>query len=235
MKSKDWTAVIIVFLIVHPFLFYHAVFEGYRVFNAEHAYLASFIKFAILATFGESIGLRIRTGDYVQPGFGFIPRAIVWGFIGITIKMAFTIFGEGAPVMLKTLGVSFGDSAPADILRQPGFSWLKLLSAFTVSATMNIFFAPLFMTFHKITDMHILANGGTIRGFFTPIKFTKHLTELDWSTQWNFVFIKTIPFFWIPAHTLNFMLPEQYRILFAAVLSVILGILLSVASLYKKK
>jgi hypothetical protein len=90
------------------------------------------------------------------------------------------------------------------------------------------------MTFHKITDMHILANGGTLRGFFTPIKFRKYFMELDWSTQWNFVFKRTIPLFWIPAHTLNFMLPEEYRVLFAAILSVALGILLSVASLYKK-
>jgi len=235
MKSKDWTAVIIVFLIIHPFFFYPAVFEAYRSFNAEHGYLASFIKFAILATFGESIGLRIRTGEYSQKGFGFLPRAIVWGFLGIAIKMAFVIFGEGAPVMLKTMGVSFRETVPADILRQPDFSWMKLLAAFTVSTTMNLFFAPVFMIFHKITDMHILANSGTLRGFFTPIKFRKYFTELDWDTQWNFVIRKTIPLFWIPAQTLTFMLPEEFRILFAAFLSIVLGALLSFASLKSTK
>ncbi len=235
MKSKDWTVVVIVFLIIHPFFFYPQVFEAYRSFNGAHGYIASFIKFAILATFGESIGLRIRTGEYSHKGFGFLPRAIVWGFLGVVIKMAFDIFGAGAPVMLGKLCDPLKALIPANILAIPGFSWMKLLAAFTVSTTMNLFFAPVFMTFHKITDMHILANKGTLGGFFTPIKFTKYFTELDWSTQWNFVFKKTIPIFWIPAHTLSFMLPEEYRVLFAAVLSVVLGILLSVATLYKKK
>jgi hypothetical protein len=55
--------------------------------------------------------------------------------------------------------------------------------------------------------------------------------ELDWTTMWGFVFKKTIPLFWIPAQTINFMLPEEYRVLFAAFLSIVLGVLLSVAYL----
>jgi hypothetical protein len=47
--------------------------------------------------------------------------------------------------------------------------------------------------------------------------------------MWGFVFKKTIPFFWIPAHTITFLLPPQYRVLYAALLSVVLGILLGVA------
>ena len=235
MKRTDFITALVVILILFPFFIFPSFLDFYRKFNADHAYLASFIKFAILATFGESIGLRIRTGKYYQKGFGFIPRSIVWGCLGVSIKMAFVIFGEGAPVMLKTMGVIFPASEPADILREPGFSWLKLFSAFAVSTTMNLFFAPVFMTFHKITDLHILQNGGTLKGFFTPIRFRKHFSELDWSVQWNFVFKKTIPIFWIPAQTLNFMLPEEYRILFAAFLSIVLGVLLSIASLKSKK
>jgi hypothetical protein len=49
--------------------------------------------------------------------------------------------------------------------------------------------------------------------------------------QWGFVFKKTIPLFWYPAHTLTFLLPAEYRILFAALLGIVLGVLLSVASL----
>jgi hypothetical protein len=149
--------------------------------------------------------------------------------------MAFVIFGEGAPAMLKSMGVSFPTNNPADILRTAPFSWLKLFTAVTVSTTLNLFFAAIFMTFHKITDLHILQNGGTLKGFFTPVKIHKHFVELDWSTMWNFIFKKTIPFFWIPAQTLNFMLPEEYRILFAAFLSIVLGVLLSVAALKTNK
>jgi hypothetical protein len=235
MKRSDFLAILLVILVLLPFFLFTSVLDSYQQINKEHAYLASFIKFAVLATFGESIGLRIRTGKYIQQGFGFLPRAIVWGFLGISIKMAFVIFGEGAPYMLKTMGMIFPGEVPADILRQGNFSWLKLLSAFAVSTTLNLFFAPVFMTFHKLTDMHIIANNGTLKGFFTPIRFRKYFMELDWSTQWNFVFRKTIPLFWIPAQTLNFMLPEEFRILFAAFLSIVLGILLSVANLTPAK
>ena len=231
MKRPDYLILLVVFLVLLPFFLFKPVLGFYQQFNQEHAYLASFIKFAILATFGESIGLRIRTGKYWQKGFGFLPRALVWGFLGISIKMAFVIFGEGAPYMLKTVGVIFPVENPGDILRQNGYSWLKLLSAFSVSTSLNLFFAPVFMTFHKITDMHILENNGTLKGFFTPIRFRKQFMELDWKTMWDFVFKKTIPLFWIPAQTINFMLPEEYRVLFAAFLSIVLGVLLSIAGL----
>jgi hypothetical protein len=235
MKRNDLITLFLLFLILLPFFVFRPLLEQYQLFNKEHAYLASFIKFAILATFGESIGLRIRSGNYTQKGFGFLSRAIVWGFLGISIKMAFVIFGEGAPYMLKTMGVSFPVANPADILRQGDFFWLKLASAFAVSTTLNLFFAPVFMTFHKITDLHIISKGGTLKGFFTPIQFKRHFMEIDWLTQWNFVYKKTIPLFWIPAQTLNFMLPEEYRILFAAFLSIVLGVLLSLASLSSTK
>ncbi|MCK4814060.1 MAG: Mpv17/PMP22 family protein, partial [Candidatus Marinimicrobia bacterium] len=53
---------------------------------------------------------------------------------------------------------------------------------------------------------------------------------LDWSVQWNFVFKRTIPFFWIPAHTITFLISSEYRIVFAALLGIILGIILSIAA-----
>ena len=137
--------------------------------------------------------------------------------------------------MLKTIGFHFPTANPSDILRDPAFSWLKLLSAFTASVTLNLFFAPVFMLSHRITDMHINETGGTLRGFFTPIRFKHQLKHLDWSTMWGFVFVITIPFWWIPAQTLNFMLPEEWRILVAAFYSIILGVILSVASLMAER
>ncbi len=86
------------------------------------------------------------------------------------------------------------------------------------------------MTLHKVTDTHILATGGTLRGFFTPLRMGDILAGLDWHRQWNFVFKKTIPLFWYPAHTITFLLPGDVRVLFAALLGVILGILLAVAA-----
>jgi hypothetical protein len=235
MKKSDFFVILAVIIVFLPFFIFPSVLGFYREFNADHAYIASFIKFAILATFGESIGLRIRKGVWSEPGFGLLPRMLVWGLIGIWIKMAFVIFGEGAPVMMKTLGVHFPAGNPADLLRAGGFTWYKFLAAFSVGFTINIFFAPVFMIFHKLTDLHIVNTGGTLKGFFTPIPMAKYLQTTDWTTMWNFVLKKTLIWFWIPAQTLNFLLPEEWRILGAAVLSVVLGVLLSVASLKQKK
>lgn len=235
MKRSDLAVLGVTIAVFLPFFIFPSLLLAYKEINATHAYAMSFIKFAVLATFGECLGLRMRTGSYHRQGFGILPRAIVWGFLGITIKIAFVIFGEGAPLMLKTFGVTFPVSNPADILRQPGFSGIKLLAAFAVGTTLNLFFAPVFMAFHRITDMHILNTSGTLKGFFTPVPVRKYIVEGDWLTFWNFVVKKTIPLFWIPAQTINFMLPEGYRILVAAIYSVILGVLLSLAALMKMK
>ncbi len=235
MKKSDIFVLLAFTLILLPFFLFREVYDLYRELNHNFAYTASFIKFALLATFGESLGLRIRTGKYTQPNFGFLPRAIVWGFLGISIKMAFVIFGEGSPIMLKTMGISFPAGHPADVLRQPGFSWIKLLAAFSVGTMLNLFFAPVFMTFHRFTDMHIQETGGSLKKFFTPIPFRLYFKELDWESMWGFVFKKTIPFFWIPAQTLNFMLPEDMRILVAAFYSIILGVLMSLVSLMSQR
>lgn len=234
MKKKDFLFIILSGLFFLPFFLFQEVYNFYQQFNLDHPFLISFIKFAILSTLGEVIGLRIRKGKYSEPGFGILPRAIVWGVLGVGIKAAFIIFAAGAPNVLAVSGIEFPTSDPSDILNQnffTSFSWLQLLTAFTVSVTMNTFFAPVFMTFHKITDVHILENGGTLRGFFSPIHFGRIIKTMNWDVQWNFVFKRTIPLFWYPAHTITFLLPSEYRILFAALLGIVLGILLSVASL----
>ncbi len=235
MKKSDVVVLGVIIVVLLPFFIFPSIFKSYEALNGAHAYAMSFIKFAILATFGECLGLRLRAGVYNKKKFGILPRALVWGFLGVTIKIAFVIFGEGAPLMLKTFGIHFSVTNPADILRQPGFSMLKLFAAFSVSTTLNLFFAPVFMAFHRITDMHIMYTGGTLKGFFTPIPVGRYVREADWFTFWNFVVKWTIPVFWIPAQTINFMLPEGYRILVAAVYSVILGILLSLASMMQMR
>ena len=49
---------------------------------------------------------------------------------------------------------------------------------------------------------------------------------IDWPDFFLFVVGKTIPLWWIPVHTLTFMLPSAYRVLAAAYLSIILGVIL---------
>mgnify|MGYP006883086010 FL=1 len=226
MKKNDFLFIIGVIILFLPFFMSEKVYDFYISFNHDHSLITSFIKFAILATLGEVIGLRIKIGKYYKSGFGIIPRMIVWGFLGITIKIAFVIFASGTPVFLESLGLT-----NAIEVMNAGFSMEKLLIAFSISATMNVIYAPVMMTFHKLTDMHIIETGGTLRGFFTPIKFKKLFVDLDWNIQWNFVFKKTIPFFWIPAHTITFLLPTDFQVLFAAVLGIALGTILAIADI----
>ena len=223
MKKHDLVFITFILAVIAIFVFISPVTSWYMVFNKEHGMVMSFLKFALLATLGEIIALRIKTGNYNEPGFGIIPRMIVWGFLGLAINLAFNIFASGAPVFLAYMGLK---DAPAAM--NGSFSGLKLLDAFTISTTMNLIFAPVMMTFHKITDIHIIANGGTVSGLLKPIPFGPILKGINWDVMWNFIFKKTIPFFWIPAHTITFLLLPEFRVLFAALLGIALGLILAI-------
>lgn len=225
MRTSDKIAIGAALCGTAAFLILPGFLDGFIDLTKKYPYWMSFAKFAVLSTFGECIGLRIATGVYNKPGFGILPRAIVWGLLGMGIKLAFTIFGSGAPNVLT----EFGLAVPPDALKNGTFG-VKLLTAFTVSVTINTIFAPVFMTLHRITDAHIVANGGTLRGFFSRIEMTRHLQEINWNSLWGFVFKKTLPFFWIPAHTITFLLPPHFQVLFAAFLGIALGIILAFAN-----
>ena len=226
MKKQDFIVILCVIAVFAPFFIFEPVYEGYKAFNAQHGMVMSFLKFALLSTFGECIGLRITAGVYNRRGFGILPRALVWGFLGMGISMAMKIFSTGTPEFLVSLGMS-----DAATYKTMALGWEKVFVALCISVAMNTIFAPVFMSFHKITDAHIERSGGTLRGFFTtPFPMGDYMAGLNWRRQWSFVFKKTIPFFWYPAHTITFLLPGDLQVLFAALLGVALGILLALAS-----
>ena len=226
MNKKDVLFAIFLFGLFAPFIFFADVLKFYEDFNHNHGMITAFIKFAILATIGESIGLRIRKGVYNEKGFGLLPRAVVWGCLGVSIAMAFVIFAKGVPHLIEYMGIK----GAATSMQEPVTS-VRILVAFSISALMNVFFAPVFMAMHKITDTHIVSNGGTLSGLFRPIPFVKILKTMDWETMWKFVYMRTIPFFWIPMHTITFCLPQEYRVLIAAALGIVLGVFMALASL----
>jgi len=228
MKLKDLYFVLGAAAFFSPFFIFDQVFDTYYRINLEHGLAMSFIKFAILATLGEVIGLRIKTGVYNYRGFGLLPRALVWGFLGMSIKAAFDIFAAGTPVFLEKVGFE-----NASMIIHESLSWKKVLVSFSIGTALNIFYAPVMMTFHRITDLHIIQTGGSLKGFFTPLHMAELFKKIDWDVQWNFIFKRTIPFFWIPAQTITFLLPEEFRVLFAAFLGIVLGVLLAIAALKK--
>ena len=225
MRTKDFIFILIVILIFLPFMISDALYDWYLSFNAEHGMVMSFLKFGILATIGELLGLRISRGVYYSDGFGVLPRAIVWGILGMGINMAFIVFSTGVPAFAGYMGMNNPSGVMSGALTPE-----KVLLAFSISVVMNSIFAPVFMTLHKITDTHIMNNGGTLRGLFTPINMGEIMQNLNWKVQWGFVFKKTIPLFWFPAHTITFLLPGEMRVLFAALLGVLLGVILSIAA-----
>lgn len=226
MKKTDLYVLTGVLAVFAPFFISDGLYQLYYDYNDAYPLIMSFIKFAVLATFGETIGLRIREGIYNYRGFGLLPRALVWGLIGITIKMAFVIFSSGVPVFLEaTCGLEGAGGFPELPVG------MKVLVAACISIAMNVIYAPIMMTMHKITDTHIMDMGGSLQGSLRPVKLAEITQRINWNVQWNFVFKKTIPYFWIPAHTITFLLPAHFQVLFAALLGIALGVILAIASL----
>lgn len=225
MKRTDLYFIVAIAAIFLPFFLSAPLYEWYSTFNATHGMVMSFLKFGILSTLGEMLGCRISTGKYVTPTFGVLPRMVVWGFLGMGINMAMIIFSKGTPMFMQYMGMTNAVEA----FTTDGFSMDKLWVALAVSVAMNTIFAPVFMTFHKVTDAHIAAHGGSLKALVTPIPMAERLATLNWQAQWEFVFRKTIPFFWYPAHTITFLLPAEQRVLFAALLGIVLGVLLAVS------
>ena len=225
MKRTDLYFIVAIAAIFLPFFLSAPLYEWYSTFNASHGMVMSFLKFGILSTLGEMLGCRISTGKYVTPTFGVLPRMVVWGFLGMGINMAMIIFSKGTPMFMQYMGMTNAVEA----FTADSFSMDKLWVALAVSVAMNTIFAPVFMTFHKVTDAHIAAHGGSLKALVTPIPMAERLGTLNWQAQWGFVFRKTIPFFWYPAHTITFLLPAEQRVLFAALLGIVLGVLLAVS------
>ena len=225
MKRTDLYFIVAIAAIFVPFFLSAPLYEWYSAFNASHGMVMSFLKFGILSTLGEMLGCRISTGKYVTPTFGVLPRMVVWGFLGMGINMAMIVFSKGTPMFMQYMGMTNAVEA----FTAGGFSMDKLWVALAVSVAMNTIFAPVFMTFHKVTDAHIAAHGGSLKALVTPIPMAERLATLNWQAQWGFVFRKTIPVFWYPAHTITFLLPAEQRVLFAALLGIVLGVLLAVS------
>ena len=227
MKKSDVITLIVVAAVIGGFAFIPDAWEWFNTTTKNHGLLMSFFKFAVLGTFGEMLALRIREGVYHKKGFGLLPKMLVWGVLGVVIASAMTIFKTGT---VKLLDGGFHFNGQAAEWFAGDLSWGKFFVALCVSVLMNTLFAPVFMTFHKVTDIHIAETGGSLKGFFSsPLGIGEALSKkINWDIQYGFVFAKTIPLFWYPAHTITFLLPPTLQVLFAAFLGVALGVILSI-------
>lgn len=215
MKKGDylWGVVLLIwiFILVVP-----ATRTIFMTVTEAHPYIGGFIKFAILATMGDLLGIRILRGEWSIPK-GLFYRAVIWGIIGLMITLVFTVYMGGAAAAQASGKLPFKDSI--------------LAQAFFGSAIMNVTFGPMMMVFHRFSDMFIDAKHEK-KG---KITLSELIAENDWNSLVEFSWLKTCPFFWIPAHTLVFLLPSEYRVLVSAFLSIALGALLAIAKKQKPR
>lgn len=214
MRKGDfiWGGILLAFL---GFVIYPQTHEIFVSATTAHPYLGGFFKFGLLATMGEMLVGRLSKGKWSKAP-GFIWRVIIWGLLGMVITLIFQIFGGGVRAAFDK-GYLIGAEYPVVV-------------AFMVSLTMNLTFAPTMMAFHRYTDTYLDLKYG--EGLVKP-SVTQVVERIDWNGFVSFVLIKTVPLFWVPAHTITFLLPESYRVLVAAMLSMALGLLLTIAK--KKK
>jgi len=217
MKRGDilWGAVL---LGVITFLITPATHIMFLTASKTSPYLMGFVKFAVLATMGELLAIRIVAGTWKNPK-GIIWRVIVWGIIGMTVTLMFTLFDAGVRNCMERGYLPF--------VRGEGI-FPVLVTAFFISAITNLFFGPSFMLFHRMTDTWIDLGQGRML-LMRKISLNEVLDAADLKGFVAFVVCKTIPIFWIPAHTVTFMLPPEYRVLMAAMLSICLGVILGIS------
>lgn len=214
-KKAGTIALIISLLVILAFaaiLAIPATREGFKRLSSEHPYIMGFIKFALLATVGEVLAMTIKARRASLP-FYIGWRMLIWGLIGVAITFMMKTYSYGVAGLMENkllpgAGEGFGS---------------RLLRAFYTAAVMNLTFGPTFMATHKCTDKYLeLKHEGIKKPGLRGV-----VNGVDWHSFVSFTLFKTIPLFWIPAHTLTFLLPAEYQVIAAAALSIALGLILS--------
>ncbi len=159
--------------------------------------LSAALQFALLGTLGELLACRLR-------GRGWLPfsllqvlaKALVWGGLGIAVKVAFAGFVGFLHVILAE------GPWPGAVPRLPEAWW----RAFSLTFITNAPFGPMLILADPVTDNLIERN---------PMNCASPV-----GAWW------TLVYFWMPAHTVTFSLPPTYRVGLAALWSLALGIIL---------
>lgn len=182
-----------------------------------HPYAMGFLKFAILASLGELLAIRVVAGAWKLPA-GPAWRVVVWGLLGAALALLFPVYATGVPAAIG--------AGLLPVL--PGTLGAKVATAFWVSTVMNLSWGVALMLLHRLTDTWLDLAGGALARV-PSVGIEAVAAAIDWKGFLGFVLLKTIPLFWIPAHTVTFLLPPELRVLFAAFLSLSLGGILAFA------
>lgn len=181
--------------------------EWFKALSSEHPFFMGFLKFSFLATAGEIIAGKVAKGSWEAP-VKIGARFVIWGIIGLWITYMMKVFSNGVFTLMSAGILPGGENV--------------FLKAFYTSATMNLSFGPTFMALHKCSDKYLELKSQKVKSDVSSV-----ISGVDWTGFVKFTLFKTVPIFWIPAHTVTFMLPAEYQVIMAAALSVALGLILS--------
>lgn len=176
------------------------MFDAYQAWVQAQPFQSAAIQFAILGTLGEVIAATVRQRRVTLP---CTPARLALKALAWALLGLIIKYGfigmRGFTELLLDKGMLPGFLAQENS---------RLGFAFALSTLTNVFFGPQMMAFHRIEDNLILGE----KGF-------KGIQRAWWTLVW----------FWIPAHTVTFALPQDYQIGLAAVWGLVLGIILGLA------
>jgi len=122
--------------------------DWYVNWVTENLLLSAFIQFAILGSAGEVVGIIASKRRPSNKTFEWLAKAVVWGFLGILVKYAFTGFKGFLAVLVDK------DFLPAACEN------ITILRALSLSILANTMFGPLLMVLHRTSDNLITRTRG---------------------------------------------------------------------------
>lgn len=215
MRKTDWkwSVCYLIFFGVVAVLLATGIFN---YFNEKYPYIAGFTQFTMFATSGELLSVRILNGKWeFNKSTAF--KALVWGTSGLFVTLMFNVLSSGVPVVMKLGFLPFYGN--------------RFATALFTSVLLNLFFAPI----HSAA-IRIFSSYGEERFLHNRRLSAIEATQsVEWGEFVDFTVFKTVPFFWIPVNTIGFLLPRGLQVAFAAILSFVFGMLMTVLKLRERR
>lgn len=203
------------------------MFEAYADWVRTSPFASAALQFAVLGTLGELVPWWLRSRRILPcTQAQLLGKVAGWALMGLLVKFGFLMMKGGAaavldhglvpPAVMAWLGgggappesyVAWAAHGPAGAAFGSRLGWALLVSVLT-----NCFFGPQLMFFHRLCDNVILRQ--------------RHWVGLE-KAWW------TLIWFWIPAHTVTFLLPADLQIGLAALWGVVLGLIMGTTTHHK--
>ncbi len=183
--------------------------EWFAATTKAHPFLMGMAKFGLLGTMGELLGKKLVSGRWTLRGIRLWQRVLVWCLFGVMFTVVFPLFSAGSAALLA-----------AGLLPGEGNAFA---TAFWSSFFMNVIFAFPMQVSHRISDTMI--DRGQL---FSRWPLVEVFVGIDWKSMFHVAGAACI-WFWIPAHTVTFLLPPEFRLMCAALLAIALGAILGLA------